>query len=201
LFSIIGNFPISVKRFNMTSEGNLDKVSKTCNIHHMDRTIEERFAHTAKLLRVLGHPARLAMVEALRERPWCVCELAARLGLNNPTASKHLSLLNSVGIVEMEKDGTRVNCTLAMPCVFDMMYCANQNAADTNNNGTEADGAAAADGFDTVETGDNVDIHTDHPACCSRKSMEFPENGKPENGKPENGKPKKQPRIRNNTNE
>ncbi len=86
----------------------------------------------AKLLRVLGHPARLAMIEELKKRSWCVCELAAKLGLNNPTASKHLSLLNSVGVIEMEKEGTQVNCRLVMPCVFDMMHCTDQNNAKNN---------------------------------------------------------------------
>lgn len=91
----------------------------------MNRKDEQRFESAARLLRVLGHPMRLAMVEALRERPWCVCQLADNLGLNKSAASKHLSLLKSVGIIEMERDGTQVNCTLAMPCILDMMYCAN----------------------------------------------------------------------------
>ncbi len=83
-----------------------------------------RFEETARLLKVLGHPDRLAMVEALRTESWCVCELAAYLGLNKSAASKHLSALRDLGVIAMEKEGTRVNCTLRMPCVFDMMQCA-----------------------------------------------------------------------------
>ncbi|MGM0432792.1 MAG: ArsR/SmtB family transcription factor [Spirochaetota bacterium] len=110
----------------------------------MNEDRENRFEHMAMLLRVLGHPARLAMVEELKKRSWCVCELAAKLDLNNPTASKHLSLLKSVGVVEMEKDGTRVNCTLAMPCVVEMMHCANMYSEGTtagSEAGAEADEA------------------------------------------------------------
>ncbi len=92
----------------------------------MSQTKVEQFEDTAKMFRVLGHPARLAMIEELSERSWCVCELAAHLGLTNPTASKHLSLLNSVGVIAMQKEGTRVNCTLTMPCIFQMMACATQ---------------------------------------------------------------------------
>jgi ArsR family transcriptional regulator, arsenate/arsenite/antimonite-responsive transcriptional repressor len=87
----------------------------------------QRLEHTARLLRVLGHPMRLAMVEALRDRPWCVCELAIHLGLNKSATSKHLSALKGVGVVDMEKSGTMVNISLAMPCVFDMMYCVNNS--------------------------------------------------------------------------
>ena len=92
----------------------------------MSQTKVEQFEDTAKMFRVLGHPARLAMIEELSERSWCVCELAAHLGLTNPTASKHLSLLNSVGVIAMQKEGTQVNCTLTMPCIFQMMACATQ---------------------------------------------------------------------------
>ncbi|MFA7017561.1 MAG: metalloregulator ArsR/SmtB family transcription factor [Sphaerochaetaceae bacterium] len=92
----------------------------------MNQNKVEQFEDMAKLFRVLGHPARLAMIEELSERSWCVCEIAAHLGLTNPTASKHLSLLKSVGVIEMQKEGTQVNCTLTMPCIFQMMACATQ---------------------------------------------------------------------------
>ncbi|MCF7942199.1 MAG: metalloregulator ArsR/SmtB family transcription factor [Spirochaetia bacterium] len=90
----------------------------------MEQKDQERFEHTAKIFRILGHPVRLAMIEELKVRSWCVCELAARLDLNNPTASKHLSLLNSIGVISMDKNGTQVTCTLVMTCIFDMMHCA-----------------------------------------------------------------------------
>ena len=94
---------------------------------------KEELDNLAKLLKVLGHPMRLAMIEELRERDWCVCELAAKLNLNNPTASKHLSLLKSVNIITMERKGTQVVCKLVMPCVIEMIHCAN-NAIDVENN-------------------------------------------------------------------
>lgn len=87
---------------------------------------KEELDNLAKLLKVLGHPMRLAMVEELKVRPWCVCELATKLNLNNPTASKHLSLLKSVNIITMERNGTQVICTLVMPCVIEMIHCANK---------------------------------------------------------------------------
>jgi DNA-binding transcriptional ArsR family regulator len=107
----------------------VDKVSISCNIVHMDKIDDRQFEEAARLFRVLGHPMRLAMMESLSERPWCVCELADNLGLNKSAASKHLSQLNSVGVINMEKDGTRVNCTLEMTCALEMMHCANREKA------------------------------------------------------------------------
>ena len=125
----------------------------------MDTKTEQRYEETAKLLRVLGHPMRLAMVETLREKPWCVCELAAHLGLNKSAASKHLSLLKSVGVIEMDREGTRVNCTLVMPCVFDMMRCAYHVDAPTFQDTGEKDPIIVSDNSCTS-------------GCCSPKKKE-----------------------------
>jgi len=64
------------------------------------------------------------MLEKLRGRPWCVCELAAELGVEKSVASKHLSLLRSVGLVEDSKRGTLVEYRLVAPCILDMSECA-----------------------------------------------------------------------------
>lgn len=83
----------------------------------------KRFAMTAELFKSIGHPDRLAMLERLAEKPWCVCDLASSLGLNKSVASKHLSLLHENGLVEMEKKGTQVIYTLVVPCVIEMGKC------------------------------------------------------------------------------
>ncbi len=118
-------FPL-LETVGRVSRGTVDKVSTFCNIMHMNSIDNKQFEDSARLLRVLGHSMRLAMVEALSERPYCVCELADSLGLNKSAASKHLSLLKSVGVIDMERDGTQVNCTLVMSCVLEMMHCANR---------------------------------------------------------------------------
>jgi len=83
----------------------------------------KRLEQTAEMLKAMGHPMRLAMLEKLRVEPWCVCELAADLGLNKSIASKHLSLLHDVGLLSVEKKGTVVTYTLKAPCVVDMAQC------------------------------------------------------------------------------
>jgi hypothetical protein len=58
----------------------LDKVSNICNIAYMKISEENKIRTCSQTFRVIGHPMRLAIIEALHERPWCVCELAQRLG-------------------------------------------------------------------------------------------------------------------------
>lgn len=89
----------------------------------MKESDKKRLAMTADLFKAIGHPDRLAMLEKLSDKPWCVCDLAADLKLNKSVASKHLSLLHDVGLLEMEKKGTQVIYTLVVPCVIEMGRC------------------------------------------------------------------------------
>lgn len=89
----------------------------------MNPSDRKRLEITAELFKAVGHPDRLAMLEKLSEGPWCVCELAAALQLNKSVASKHLSLLHDVGVLEVEKKGTQVIYTLVVPCVIEMGKC------------------------------------------------------------------------------
>jgi ArsR family transcriptional regulator len=76
------------------------------------------------MFKALAHPMRIFFLEKLREKPWCVCELAAEAGIPKSAASKHLSQLKEAGLVDDSKTGTRVEYTLTAPCVLDLAACA-----------------------------------------------------------------------------
>lgn len=90
----------------------------------MDKKASRRYELRAEMFKALAHPTRLLMLEKLREEPWCVCELAAELGIEKSVASKHLAQLRNVGLIEDEKRGTVVEYRLVAPCVLDMAACA-----------------------------------------------------------------------------
>lgn len=54
----------------------------------------------ATTLTALAEPNRLRIIELLRERPYSVGEIAERLALRQPQASKHLRVLSDAGLVE-----------------------------------------------------------------------------------------------------
>ncbi|WP_307439806.1 helix-turn-helix transcriptional regulator [Bacillus sp. V2I10] len=58
-------------------------------------------------LNALAEPNRLHIVELLRDGPLTVGEIADRLGLNQPQASKHLRVLSNAGIVEVNAIANR----------------------------------------------------------------------------------------------
>lgn len=71
------------------------------------------------------------MLEKLKEQPWCVCELAAEIGIDKSVASKYLSQLKSVGLIEDEKRGTLVEYRLVAPCILDMAACAEKTILES----------------------------------------------------------------------
>ena len=75
----------------------------------------------AGLFRVLGHPARVRIVELLRDGERSVGALQAELGLESGATSQHLSALRRVGLVESRRDGTSVFYRAADEKVFDLL--------------------------------------------------------------------------------
>jgi len=67
----------------------------------------------AKQLRALAHPVRLQLLEVLRRRPACVCELVAATHKRQPYVSQQLFVLRQAGLVKWEKRGLLVRYRLA----------------------------------------------------------------------------------------
>jgi ArsR family transcriptional regulator len=61
-----------------------------------------------RLFRALGDETRLRIVALLSHGELCVCHLEAALDLNQSTASRHLGILRSAGIVDSRREGTWV---------------------------------------------------------------------------------------------
>ncbi|MGE6718852.1 ArsR/SmtB family transcription factor [Peribacillus frigoritolerans] len=59
------------------------------------------------LLSALAEPNRLRIVELLRDGPLTVGEIADRLQIRQPLASKHLSVLYKSGVVEFYAEANR----------------------------------------------------------------------------------------------
>ena len=60
-------------------------------------------------MKALGHPARIAIIQAIVRAEACICgELVDELGLAQATISQHLKELKSVGIIKGTIEGTSV---------------------------------------------------------------------------------------------
>ncbi len=67
--------------------------------------IEEEYKAEAELLKTLGHPIRLKIIEVLVSNKSCVKNIWESLGLPQATVSQHLISLKNKGIVSCKRDG------------------------------------------------------------------------------------------------
>lgn len=82
---------------------------------------EARFQLQAGLFRALMHPARLAILEALRHGEQCVGHVESVLGFRQAYISQQLATLRKVGLVEDRRDGWNVYYRVARPEVFALL--------------------------------------------------------------------------------
>lgn len=89
----------------------------------MDPKTRARYEARAQIIKAMGHPTRLFIVDELSKRERCVCELTDMVGADISTVSKHLSILKAAGIVFDEKRGSQVFYNLRVPCVLKFFDC------------------------------------------------------------------------------
>lgn len=83
----------------------------------------EKQNQIAIMARVLGHPARIAILEYLLAANACInSDLVSELGLAQATISQHLKELKNIGLIQGTIEGTSMN------------YCINKSAWDYMQN-------------------------------------------------------------------
>jgi len=80
----------------------------------------------AEFFRTLGHPARVRVLELLRDGEMTVGDLQAELGIDSSGASQHLAAMRRQGILGSRKEGTSVFYGVRDPRVFQMLESAKQ---------------------------------------------------------------------------
>jgi DNA-binding transcriptional ArsR family regulator len=80
----------------------------------------------AQLLKVLTHPARLAILEILRDGEHCVCHMEAHLGFRQAYISQQLMVLREAGLIQDRRDGWNVFYHVSEPRIFDILKAVEQ---------------------------------------------------------------------------
>ena len=63
----------------------------------------------AQVFKVLGHPARVAILQYVSNQNACICnDLVEEIGLAQATISQHLKELKSIGLLNGEVEGKRM---------------------------------------------------------------------------------------------
>lgn len=84
---------------------------------------DSKYMQMAQIMKAMAHPTRLFILDRLKEREHCVCELQALIKADMSTVSKHLSVLRQAGIIANRKENNQVFYRLLCPCVLDVYQC------------------------------------------------------------------------------
>ena len=77
------------------------------------RSLAEEVSHLhAEICSALADPTRITLIYALAEQACTVGELASRVGISQPAASRHLKVLRDHGLVKPTRLGPQVEYSL-----------------------------------------------------------------------------------------
>jgi DNA-binding transcriptional ArsR family regulator len=79
------------------------------------------YEQETKLYKALMHPARLAILDLLREDEACVCHMEATFGYRQAYISQQLMTLRDVGVVDDRRDGLNIFYRIIRPEIFDVL--------------------------------------------------------------------------------
>ena len=85
-------------------------------------------AEIARLLALVGQPARIRILLAMAEQETCVCHLEAVTGMRQASISQHLMALRRARLVAPNRAGRNIYYRLARPAVLGLLRQAAQLA-------------------------------------------------------------------------
>ncbi|MHC4758061.1 MAG: ArsR/SmtB family transcription factor [Planctomycetota bacterium] len=79
----------------------------------------------AETLKAMAHPLRIAILDFLRDKEKCVCDIAEHIGSERSNVSRHLAVMVKAGLLSYRKEGLKVFYQLKAPCVLEFLSCVN----------------------------------------------------------------------------
>ncbi len=81
-------------------------------------TETQAYDSQAQIFKVLTHPARIAILEILRDGEHCVCHMEAYLGYRQAYISQQLAVLRDAGLIQDRRDGWNIFYRVIDPRVY-----------------------------------------------------------------------------------
>ncbi len=82
---------------------------------------DELLEMKANVLKALGQPTRLKILEFLRNGERCVCEIFPAIQEEQSNVSRHLAMMKAAGILASRKEGQMVHYRVRDPQVFKLL--------------------------------------------------------------------------------
>lgn len=77
----------------------------------------------AELLKAVGHPVRLRIVELLEGGEKCVGDIVQTIGGKQAVTSQHLNMMKDKGVLSSRRDGAKVYYRIENRNVIKLLHC------------------------------------------------------------------------------
>lgn len=77
--------------------------------------------YLADVLKSMAQPTRLKIIDFLRDGERCVCEIFPAIAEEQSNTSRHLSQMQTHGILSRRKDGVKIYYAIKHPEVFEII--------------------------------------------------------------------------------
>jgi DNA-binding transcriptional ArsR family regulator len=85
----------------------------------------------ASKLRAIAHPMRIAIIELLEQKKkLSVTEIYRHLKIEQASASHHLNILKSKGVLYSKRDGKKIHYSLRNEALTEIIHCVNRCGED-----------------------------------------------------------------------
>ena len=98
----------------------------------MSKVDQRQLTRMANLFAKLADPARLRILQSLRQGPLRVGEIHRSCRLKQANTSKHLRVLREAGLVSPHREGTSVHYAISEPLIFSLCDLACGTAKQSN---------------------------------------------------------------------
>ncbi len=93
------------------------------------RTDAEKLKRVARLMKTIGHPARLSIVELLLEKgKMPVKDIYEAVQISQSNASQHLKALEAINVLVSEREGKNICYRIGQLPVDKLLQCVNECA-------------------------------------------------------------------------
>ncbi|MDP3910832.1 MAG: metalloregulator ArsR/SmtB family transcription factor [Gemmatimonadales bacterium] len=93
---------------------------RTALLRRIDPAVLQR---AAEIIKMLGHPQRLKIVEVLERGAATVSDIQHAVGVSQAVVSQHLARMRGCGIVAAQRDGVNVHYRVVEPKVHHVLNC------------------------------------------------------------------------------
>ncbi len=86
----------------------------------------EKLEMAASKLRAIAHPMRIAIIDLLNDNQLSVTEIYEHLNIEQASASHHLNILKSKGVLSSKRNGKKIFYSLKNQTLTEIIECINR---------------------------------------------------------------------------